>query len=911
MRRIRTLWSRVLGLLGRQHGDSALAEDIESHIDLLVAQYVNEGMTREAARLAARRDFGNVESMKEIYRDHRGVRWIDDMRRDVRYALRSLSRSRSFAVTVVVTLGLGIAANTAVFSVVNAVVLKPLKTQDGERLVRSVGLNGGQPTGPSAYTLKVWKEMPAVFEDVSAHRLDFMNVSEGSQPEQLPVARVSEAFFRLFHAPVAAGRSFAVDEDRPNGPSVALLSASLWSRRFSGDPSTIGQTIRLGRTAYTIIGVVGADFDSEQFEPRPDVWIPLQADPDHVDGASIYQITGRLRHGVTHANADAALAVEYARANSALGTSQSNLRGGWAAWPLRQAMVGPVQSSLNLLLGAVGVLLIVACANVANLLLVRAGVRQREMAIRAAVGASRGRIIRQLLVESLVLSSIGGAAGLLVGLLATRVLLRFFPGANPFILGGPGALPRIGEGGAAVTLDWRVLGFVALISVATGVVFGLLPTRHIGRGDLNALLQRTNTATSSRGRISPRALFVVGQLALSVVLVIGAALLVRTSFALRAVDPGFNREQVLTMRMAVTGTQFETRDGISSLARQGIERVEAIPGVKRASTACCMPLESVWQLPFVMVSRAGEGLTQTPTMRFHGFAGWTFVSPGYFDVFGVRMIRGRDFSFADDANAPGVVIINEAMARRYWPDRDPLKDQLIIGRGMRPAYDQEPVRQIIGIVGNVRDTRLMDPARPAMYVPVAQEPDGVTVENVKFLPLVWIVRTTTEPYALSRPIQQALESGPGRLPVTRIRALEDVVSESTAGSTFNSWLMSVFGVCAVVLAAVGVYGVVSYWVQQRTREIGVRLALGAESAGVARMVVKHGMGIAAAGIALGLVAAFGSAQLLSRMVFGVAPRDPVIFVGIAALLAGVALVAVALPAVRASRINPSETLRAE
>jgi predicted permease len=426
------------------------------------------------------------------------------------------------------------------------------------------------------------------------------------------------------------------------------------------------------------------------------------------------------------------------------------------------------------------------------------------------------------------------------------------------------------------------------------------------------VLQRVNVPSGgARGGVSPRALFVVGQLALSVVLVIGAALLLRTSFALRAVDPGFDREHVLTMRMAVTGTPFDTREGISRLTRDGIGRVQAIPGVRRASTTCCMPLETVWQLPFVMASRAGEGLTRTATMQFHGFAGWTFVSPGYFDVFGVRMIRGRDFSFDDDADAPGVVIINEAMARRYWPDRDPLKDQLIIGRGMRPAYDQEPVRRIVGIVGNVRDTRLMDPARPAMYVPVAQEPDGVTVENVKFLPLVWIVRTATEPYALRRPIEQALESGPGRLPVTRIRALTDVVSESTARSTFNTWLMAVFGACALVLAAVGVYGLASYWVQQRTREIGVRIALGAASAGVARMVVTHGMRVAAAGIVVGLMAALALAQLLAGMVFGVAPRDPLVFAGIGVLLASVAFFAVAIPAWRASRIDPMETLRAD
>jgi predicted permease len=906
------VWSRLLGLFGRRHLDGDLEQDIQTHLDLLTAQYISEGMTPEAARGAARRAFGGVEQMKEVYRDHRGFSWIEDVQRDFRYALRSLSRHRSFAAVVVLTLGVGIAANTAVFSVVNAVVLRPLKTADGDRLVRSVGIIDGQLHDLPGAPLKVWKDLPAIFEDVSAHRLDFMNLTGGTQPEQVPVARVSDAFFRLFHAPVIAGRTFTPTEDRPNGAPVAVLSFSLWQRRFHGDRGVIGNTITLGRLDYVIVGVVGADFESEQFEPRPELWLPLQADPEHPDGASIYYVAARLRAGVTEAQANAALAVAHARAAAAPGATQSMRRDSWIATPLRDAMVVGTRSSLNLLLGAVGLLLVIACANVANLLLVRADVRQREMTIRAAIGASRGRIARQLLIENLVLSSIGGAAGLIVGVLATRVLLRLLPSGNPFMLGASGLIPRIGEAGAGVTLDWRVAAFVVLMSASTGIIFGLVPTRHIGREDLSAVLQRTSTPSGgSHARVSPRALFVIGQLALSVVIVIGAALLIRTSFALRAVDPGFTPDHVLTMRMVITGTSFETRDGISRLAQDGIERVQAIPGVARASTTCCMPLETVWQLPFVIASRAGEGLRETSSMRFHGFAGWTFVSPGYFDVFGVRILRGRDFSFDDAANAPGVVIINEAMARRYWPNSDPLRDQLTIGRGMRPAYDQEPVRRIIGIVGNIRDQWLRNPARPAMYVPVAQEPDGVTVENVKLLPLVWIVRTTAEPYALSRPIQQALESGPGRLPVTRIRALTDVVSESTARSTFNTWLMAIFATCALGLVAVGIYGLMSYWVQQRTREIGVRIALGAEGRGVAQMVVRHGMRIAAVGIAIGLVMALAFAQVLAGMVFGVAPRDPFVFVGIAVLLGGVAFAAVSVPALRASRVDPLQTLRAD
>jgi predicted permease len=767
---------------------------------------------------------------------------------------------------------------------------------------------------PGAYTLKAWKELRDVFEDVSAHRLDSVPLMGTSEPEQISVGRVSESFFRLFGASLIAGRTFNPDEDRPNGPAVVVLSYGLWVRRFGADTNIVGQRVALGSVPHTVVGVIASEFDSEQFEPRPDVWVPLQADPDHFDGGSIYQVTARLRPGVTPDAADAALAVEYARLTTSRGGTPASAtrQVRWLAEPLQTAMVGSARSSLNLLLGAVAFLLLIACSNVANLLLARAEARTREMAIRAAIGAGRARLVRQLLIESLVLSAIGGAVGLAIGVLATQALLRLYPGSNPFMLGALGSIPRIGEAGAAVTVDWRVLGFALVMSIGTGLLFGLAPSRHVGRPALNPLLQHaTSGPGASRRRFDARALIVVAEVALAVILVVGATLLVLTSVALRRVDPGFKSENVLTMRMAVSGTRFETRAGISELARAGVDRVEAIPGVVRASTTCCMPLETVWQLPFVIASRSGEGLRQAGSMSFHGFGGWTFISPGYFDVFGVPILKGRDFSFADDANAPGVVIINEAMARRYWPTGDPLNDQLIIGRGMRTAYDEEPVRRIIGIVGNVRDTGLRDEARPAMYVPVAQEPDGVTSVNVKLLPLVWIVRTATAPHSLSGPVKAALESSVGQLPVTRVRALSDVVSESTARTRFNTWLMTAFGFCALGLAAIGIYGLVTHWVQQRSREIGVRLALGADALGIGAMVVRQGMRLAVIGVAIGIAGALGLAQAIRGLLFGVPANDPIVFVAVPLLLSLVALAAVSIPAWRAGRIDPLQTLRSE
>ena len=837
---------------------------------------------------------------------------VQDASQDIAYALRTMQRQPAFAAVAILTLTLGIGANVAIFSVANAVLLRPLKTPGAATLVRFVTTSGAASSSiTGAQVFDIWRHQTSVFEDVSAHRLEFVNLTGGTEAEHIPIARVTAEFFRLFRAPLLHGRAFTADEDRPNGRLVAILSHGLWSRRFGADPRIVGQTISLGSVPHVVVGILGPDFDAEQFDPRPDVWVAFQIEPQRIDAGNLFLVTGRLTSGMTLAMANAQLAVvaaEYFR-NSG---GRSNVQTMWTVQPLQDAMVGDIRSSLNLLLAAVGLLLLIACANVANLLLVRADVRKREMAIRAAIGAGRGRLVRQLLTESVVLSLIGGGLGLIMGTVAIRVLLAAYPETNPFTIGDAALIPRIAADGAAVSVDWRVMTFTCVTSIVTGIVFGLLPGLQAARTDLYVALKRSGmAAVSALGRDKGRAALVVSEIALALMLVVGAALLIRTSLALRAVRPGFESHNVLTMRMSVTATRFETREGLGELTRGGVERIRTLPGVTSASTTCCMPLETVWQLPFVVAGRPASGLTRVRNLAFHGFGGWTFVSPGYFDVFNIPILRGRDFTDRDNAGAPGVVIVNQEMARRFWPTGDPLNDRLIVGRGMRPEYDQDPVRQIVGIVGNVRDTGLTRIPRPAMYVPTAQVPDGVTALNVRLLPIVWVVRTATDPYSLGAPIQKELSRASGGLPVARVRSMDDVVSESIARARFDMWLMTIFGCLALLLAAIGVYSSIAYAVQQRTAEIGIRMALGADSRAVRRMVLGQGMSLAMAGIALGLASAFGLARLLAGFLFGVTARDPAVFIAVPLILSGVALIAVWLPARHATRISPMIALRNE
>ena len=655
---------------------------------------------------------------------------------DLRHSLRMLRQNPGFTIAALGALALGIGANTAIFSVVNTVLLKPLGAPDAERIVEFENSTAGASySTASPRNFNVWREQTTQFQDVSAHWLDHVNLTGGPNPELIPAARVTVDFFHLYGAPVLYGRTFTSDEGRPKGGNVVVLSHDLWIRRFGADPQIVGKTISLGDAPYAVVGILGPNFDSEQFDENPDVWVPFQIEPGNLStDARLCIVTGRLRPGATIETARADLqrvADEYRRAYpAAIGPT-----GGFTVQRLRDAMVGDVRPTLFVLVGAVGFVLLIACANVASLLLARAVSRKREIAIRAAIGASRGRILRQMLTESVALSLIGGALGVMLGTAGIRAFLAIYPTTPLGVALNPVNIPRIGQAGSAVTLDWRVLSFTILVSLVTGVLFGLLPALQASGTDLSAALKESSGRSGTGFRQSKtRSLLVVSEMTLALVLLVGAALLIRTSIALRSVKPGFDSHNVLTMQMSLAGARFEQSSGVDQFVRDGVARVDSLPGVEATATSCCLPLETVWQLSFIVQGRPLTG-------RIHGVAGWTFVSPGYFDALKIPVLRGRAFTERDDATQPGVVIINQEMAKRVWPNSDPLNDRLLVGRGFGQEYDLDPVRQVVGIVDDVRDVGLNRPPRPAMYVPIAQLPGGVKSLVLPILPMAWIVRT--------------------------------------------------------------------------------------------------------------------------------------------------------------------------
>jgi putative ABC transport system permease protein len=826
--------------------------------------------------------------------------FIDDLKR----SLRMFQQSPGFAVAAIVMLAIGIGANTAVFSIVDTVLLKPLDIPDADRVVQfMLNFQGKSFAGGSPREFVLWQQETNLFQDVSAHRFEVVNITGKSEPEQISSARVTVDFFRLFGAPLLYGRTFTADEDRLGGERVALLSYEWWTRYFGADPRIIGKSISLNGSSYIVIGILGPGFNPEQFAQRPDVWIPFQMDPQNTE-ACYCHILGRLKPGVTLAMANARLRLvtdEYRRTLPKLVGAQTTV----IVEALREAIVGDVQASLIILLGAVSFVLLIACTNVANLFLIRATDRQRDTAIRIALGAGRGRIVLQLLTEPVILAIGGGVLGLALGLAGIRSILAFYP-TNPLFASFSAVnIPRIGERGSAIALDWRVLVFTAAVSVLTGLIFGLIPAIPGSRVDLNMVLKEGGGRSGTGFRQNRvRSLLVIIETALALVLLVGAALLLRTSLALRAVSPGFESHKVLIMQMSLAGERYEKTSEVDRVVRAGVDHIHAVPGVAAVASSCCVPLETVWQLTFNIVGRPLEG------NPFHGFGGWTFISPEYFDAFKIPVLRGRAFTDHDDAGAPGVVIINQAMAQRFWHNSDPLGEQLIVGRGVRPEYDQDPPRQIVGIVGDIRDVGLNQAPRPAMYVPIAQLPDGINALNLRLLPVAWIIRTDVDPHSLASSIQDSIRESTG-LPVARVRAMDEVASQSTARTQLNTLLMTIFGCIALLLAGIGIYGIMAYSVQQRTQEIGIRLALGAQASHVRNMVILQGMYLAAAGIVIGFSSALVLARFLDSFLFGVKPWDAAVLVTVPVLLLTVALFAVWLPARRAIRIDPVDALRYE
>src|ERR1700691_2629879 len=817
---------------------------------------------------------------------------MGDFLSDLRYSFRMLIGSPAFTVTAIAALALGIGANTAIFTVVNAVLLKPLTYPEPERIVQFMNTfaDGNAPVA-SPVNFNTWRAQTSVFQDVAAY--DFggpgFNLT-GLVPEQVHGIHASEAYFRLFGAPVILGRTFTPQEDSPNGGHVVVIGYGFWQRKFGGNPNIVGTSVSLSNEPYTIVGVLGKSFVTD---PQADIWVPFQIEPNSTNLGHSFLVSGRLKPGVTLAQANAQLkltADQYRRRYP----DDMDPKSGFGVQPLRDSIVAGARSSLLILLGAVGFVLLIACANVANLLLVRATGRKREFAIRAAMGAGRARIIRQLLTESIVLSLVGGILGLILGYAGVRALLSV----------SPAGLPRIGEHGAAVGIDWRVLAFSLGISLLTGILFGLFPAIGASRPDLNTTLKESSNRSGTGFRQSKmRSLLVISEVSLALVLLIGAALLIRTFIALRHVDPGFDPHDVLTLQMSLTGDRFQKTAGVALLSLEGRQRLNGIPGVEVSTSTCCLPLEGGFGLPFDIVGRPHGKDPNT------GGGGWMNTSPGYFATFHIPL-RGRDFTDQDTAAAPGVVIINETMAKKWWPKQDPIGQQIIIGKGVGPQFD-EPARQIIGVAGDIRDGGLNRDPRPLMIVPEAQVTDGMTALNAGIGPISWLVRTHGDPHQYIQSVSEQLRQASGGFPVARVRPMTEVVASSTAREDFNMLLLTTFGAAALVLAAIGIYGLMAYSVQQRTQEMGIRMALGADRSSIRSLVVWNGMRLAIVGVVLGIGAAFGLTRLIASFLFGVKTWDPFVFVTVPVLLSLVALLAVWMPATRASRLDPQQALRIE
>jgi putative ABC transport system permease protein len=823
---------------------------------------------------------------------------MENLLADLRHAVRVFRKSPSFTAIAVAALALGIGANTAIFSVVDVVLLKPLPYPEPGRIMQIArGFPGGVGSSTSIPKFNAWKQND-VFAAMAAY--DFagpsMNVGGSDHPEQAKGIHVSSEFFRVFGVPPVLGRSFTAAEDVPNGPRVAVISYQLFSHRLGGDLRLVGTPIQISGEPTTVVGVLPATFKSD---PPADIFIPLQADPNSANQGHYLSVAGRLKPGVTLQAAKAQMKIvgeRFRQANPKWMDKTESV----AVVPLQEAQVGNVKLPLMILLGAVGFVLLIACANVANLQLARASTRQREMAIRTAIGANRLRIVRQLLTESVLLALAGGILGFLLGAWGVRALLAI----------APSDLPHIGDSTHAVAavsaLDWRVLGFTLAISLATGILFGLFPAVHVSRLDVNSALRETS-GRSGTGRHQNRArgFLVVGEIALAVILLVGAALMIRTFASLRAVDPGFDPHNVLAMQTSLSGGRYDTTAKVDNLIRQMTARLESLPGVQSAATAIMLPIEGGIDLPFNIAGKA-----PAKGALYNGDEQWRSVSAHYFAGFKIPLLRGRVFSEHDTGNSARVIIVNEALAKKYWQNEDPIGHVMTVGKGLGPEFE-EPAREIVGIVGNVRENGLTGSRQSVMYVPAGQITDGLTQLANKVIPLSWIVRTSQEPTALTSTIQHEFLAVDGQLPVAKFRTMEQVISESTARSNFNMLLLTIFAGAALLLAALGIYGLMSYSVEQRTQEIGIRVALGASGGAMLRMVIGRGLLLAGIGLAAGLAAAFGLTRVLSSLLFGVKANDPIAFGAVVLTLAAVAWLAVYIPARRATRIDPLIALRYE
>jgi predicted permease len=803
---------------------------------------------------------------------------------DLRYGLRMLLKNPGFTLVAVVALALGIGANSAIFSVVNSLLLRPLPFEQPGRLVQVWEANAqrGQLEVPASFpNFADWRDQNHVFEQTVAYSDWSFNLTGTAEPERIRGAVVSPTFFSTLGIKPILGRTLLPDEDQPGKDLSVVISQSLWRRRFNSDPNVVGKTVDLNGKSFTVVGVLARTADLPGLSDDTELWAPVSHGFGFTNRRGHYlNVIARLKPGVSEAQAQAdmnqiaaALSRQYPEANADRGVR---------IVPLQEQVVGDVRPALLVLLGAVVFVLLIASTNVANMLLARASARQKEIAIRTALGAGRWRLVRQLLTESLLLSLVGGTIGLLLALWGVDLLVAF----------GPADLPRVKE----VAMDGRVFAFTFAVSLVTGLVFGLVPALQSSRPELNETLKEGGrSATGGAGRRRVRSLLVVTEIALSLVLLIGAGLLLRSFFRLRAVNPGFNPQNVLTMQLDLNGPNYKGGAPLTAFHDQLLDRVKTLPGVEAVATGSAVPVApdaGFWRLSFAI-----EGQAPDPANRPVAF--YNGVSPDYFRTMQIPVLRGRVFDEHDVKKSQGVVIVNETLARKYFPGADPIGQRITLS-------DENPKEEdwaaVVGVVKDTKPRELSGEPVAEMYMPYAQQPEP----NMALM-----IRTAGRPDAVAAAVRREVLALDRDQPVYSVRPLPAVMSEAVATPRFRTSLLGVFAALALVLAVVGIYGVMSYAVTQRTHEFGIRMALGAQASDVLKLVVGYGMALALAGVLTGLVASFAVTRVMSGLLYGVTPTDPLTFACISLLLVAVALLACLVPARRAAKVDPMVALRYE